>query len=149
MKTILFVFTLLFIMQSKGNDLGDKDCNVVLLEAENYNTGGWGNYYRASVAISKSIINRYKDPKVFLSYGENGNGERKIEMPEYAKESGFYKVYFFKLSFGATHVSQRLYIIPFIANSTDRLFDNNFGIGEVKLNSSNNWRFKQNNCNIN
>lgn len=144
MKTILFVFTFLFIVHSKGNDFGDKGCNVVLLEAENYITGGWGNYYRASVAVSKSIMRQYNDPQVFLKYGRD-----KFEKPIDINDSGSYKVYYFKLSFGATHQSQSMSMIPYIANSTDRLFDNNFGIGEVILNKSNNWRFIQNKCNFN
>ncbi|MBN8537287.1 MAG: hypothetical protein J0M15_09550 [Deltaproteobacteria bacterium] len=144
MKGILFVFTFLFIVHSKGTDFGDKGCNVVLLEAGNYKTGGWGNYYGASVAVSKSIISQYNDPKVFLYYGTD-----KIEKPINSKDNGNYKVYYFKLSSGATHYSQSMNMIPFIAYSTDRLFDNNFGIGEVILKGSNNWRFIQNKCKIN
>jgi hypothetical protein len=76
MKGILFVFTFLFIVHSKGTDFGDKGCNVVLLEAGNYITGGLGNYYGASVAVSKSIMSQYNDPKVFLHYETD-----KIEKP--------------------------------------------------------------------
>lgn len=144
MKGILFVFTLLFIVHSKGNDIGDKDCNVVLLEAGNNITGGWGNYYDASVAVSKSIMKQYNNPQVVLHYGND-----KIEKPISDKDIGKYKVYYFKFSSGATYHSQSMNMIPFIANSTDRLYDNNFGFGEVILNRSNNWRFIQNKCKIN
>jgi hypothetical protein len=73
----------------------------------------------------------------------------KLKNPINSKDNGSYKVYYFKLSFGATHHSQSMKMIPFVAYSTDRLYDNNFGFGEVILNRSNNWRFIQNKCKIN
>lgn len=145
MKTAVVIFGILFGMQVFAADFGDVNCHVVLTEAENVIIGGQGNYYQARVAVSKVIIAAFfQNPSVQLQH----SGGLAVVAPTSVTDNGSHWVYYFKLNFGAYYYSRSLTLIPYVTNGIDRLFDNNFGRGEVVLANYNNWKFRQNRCNF-
>jgi hypothetical protein len=151
-KILMAVMGLLVASQSYASDYGDKQCKIVLVVAENVITGGSGSFYEAKVAVSKDLLSQqYQGAFVRLQYNGNGpaNDGAGPAQPISSEDSGRYVTYLFKLPFGAAYRSDTLRLIPYISNGIDRLFDNNFGEGEVLLERASNWRFNQGSCALN
>jgi hypothetical protein len=148
MKIIGVLFGLIIAVQSHARDYGDKNCNVVIVKAENEITGCCGNYYRATIAVSKTIIaQNFQKPDIRLQFNERG-----LSKPEDiidVKETSRYKIFSIKLPFGASYHTDSLDLIAYVSNGIDRLYDNNFGVGQVSLEQANSWIFRQTRCNLN
>lgn len=148
MKVLVLLLITILAAQSHAEDLGDSNCNIVLLEANNNITGASGNYYKASVAVSKNFIAQYaSNYGVILQY-ETYNSVKKVNYSEMIPTSK-YIIYIFKLPFSAAVSSRYIKMIPFLFTDSKRIFDNNFGQGFVTLTRDNNWQFHQANCSIN
>ncbi|MBK7963264.1 MAG: hypothetical protein IPK04_20010 [Bdellovibrionales bacterium] len=138
----LFIISLLTILTSfsQAEDSGDKSCQVVLVRAQNVVTGGWGNYYEATVAVSKDLISKLSsDFKVKLV--------PHIEMaPVATSDTKNYTLFSFKFEYGAYVISSYLNLIALVQDGTNSIYDSNFGTGMVSLNKDNNWMFVQSKC---
>lgn len=147
MKVLILLLITILTAQTHAENLGDNTCNIVLLEAKNIITSGYGNYYQASVVVSKNFVAPFgSDYGVLLQY-ERNNTVKTINSIEMISTAN-YTIFNFKLPFGATDKSSYIKLIPFVQTNSNRIYDNNFGSGSVTLTSANNWQFNQSKCNI-
>ncbi|MBN8535853.1 MAG: hypothetical protein J0M15_02280 [Deltaproteobacteria bacterium] len=147
MKVLILLLITILTAQTHAENLGDNNCNIVLLEAKNFITGGYGNYYQASVVVSKNFVEPFGSNYGVLLQYERNNTVKTINSKEMISTAN-YIIFNFKLPFGATGRFSFIKLIPFLQTNTSRIYDNNFGQGSVTLASANNWQFSQSKCNI-
>lgn len=147
MKVLILLLITILTAQTHAENLGDSNCNIVLLEAKKIITGGYGNYYQASVVVSKNFVAPFNSGYGVLLQYERNNTIKTINSIEMISTTD-YIIFNFKLPIGANDKSSYIKLIPFVLTNSNRIYDNNFGLGSVTLTSTNDWQFNQSKCNI-